>query len=69
MNRTQIRSNMKRMRRARRITQAQLAELCGMSQWTIAAIEQCKRDVNKETLELFSRVLDWPIEELLWRAK
>ncbi|MBR3763478.1 MAG: helix-turn-helix transcriptional regulator [Clostridia bacterium] len=69
MNRAQSRNNMKRMRRAKRITQAQLAELSGMSQWKIAENEQCKRDITKETLELFSRLLDWPIEELLWRAE
>lgn len=65
MNKQQLRVNMKRMRRAKRITQAKLAELCGMSLGAVSGIEQGKREVSRETLELFCHVLNWPIEELL----
>lgn len=69
MNRKRLSSNMKRMRRARNVTQAELAELCGMHVWTISSIEIGRRAVDRETLELFCRVLDWPIEELLWQTE
>ena len=69
MNQEQLRVNMKRMRRARQVTQAQLADLCGMNPRHIGAMEQGKRAVDRETLALFCRVLDWPMEELLWKTE
>ena len=69
MNKEQIRLNMKRMRRAKRITQEKMAEICGVSPWLMAAIERGKREVDRETLERFCLALDWPLEELLWKAE
>ena len=57
--------NIRRWRRGRRMTQAELAAKVGCSAGTISAIERGQRGSSVEMLFALSRVLTCPVKELL----
>ena len=59
-------ANLKRMRRAKGVTQAALEELAGLPAGAISTIERGKRQIDMEMLNRLCLKMDWPPEELLW---
>jgi transcriptional regulator with XRE-family HTH domain len=57
------------LRKSQGITQAQLAELLGVSQQTVQAYEVGRRRIQVSALPLVARALSVSLEELLGEAK
>lgn len=57
--------NVKRLRKKKRLTQAQLGELIGVSQQVIASYERGKSKPSLETGTNLAKALDTTVEQLL----
>lgn len=57
--------NVRRVRRAKDITQKELAEICGMTENAIHLIERTDRTPTLETASLIANALGTTIDELL----
>lgn len=57
--------NVRRVRRAKDITQKELAEICGMTENAIHLIERTNRTPTLETARLIAKALETTIDELL----
>jgi transcriptional regulator with XRE-family HTH domain len=53
------------VRRARKLSQKQLAELSGMTYWGISMIERNARDPGFRTVQRLARALDMPLPEFV----
>lgn len=53
------------LREAAGLTQEQLAQMVGMAQTRLPAIEQGQRDMHLSTMRRFARALGVPLRELL----
>lgn len=50
----------------RRMTQTELARLCGIAPETLGRIKQHRRDPSAEVMLRIARALDMPVEEIFW---
>ena len=57
--------NLKKARKAKKLSQADLAEAVNMSQASVTMWEAGSRKPNIDTLKLLSKVLDCPLDELM----
>lgn len=57
-------SNLRRLRKERRLSQQALGEMCGLSTQMIQKLEKEKTFFGKETIEVLARVLDVPETDL-----
>ena len=57
--------NLLAFRNAKKISQEELAEICGLHRTYVGSVERGERNVTLSTLEVFSSVLDITVAELL----
>ena len=50
--------NLRLLRRARGLSQEELAEICGLHRTYVGAIERCERNITLSTLEKLAESLD-----------
>lgn len=58
-------ANIKRHRAAKRLSQEQLAEVCGLHRTYVGSVERCERNVTLSTLEMFAKALGLSVPDLL----
>lgn len=58
-------ANIKRYRAAKRLSQEQLAEVCGLHRTYVGSVERCERNVTLSTLEMFAKALGLSVPDLL----
>jgi transcriptional regulator with XRE-family HTH domain len=58
-------NNLRGFRRARRISQEELAEICGLHRTYVGSVERGERNVTLSTLEAFSTALGVSVISLL----
>lgn len=59
--------NVKAYRNAKRLSQEELADECGLHRTYIGSVERCERNVTLGTLELLARALKTTVPDLLTR--
>lgn len=57
--------NLRRFRKDKNISQEKMAELCGLHRTYIGSIERCERNVTLSTLEIFAKILEITVPDLL----
>lgn len=55
--RTALSKNLRRERRFRKLSQEQLADICGLHRTYIGGIERCERNITVSTLERIASAL------------
>jgi transcriptional regulator with XRE-family HTH domain len=60
-------SNIRHYRDKQRLSQEELAELCGLHRTYVGSVERCERNVTLSTLEAFAMAFGVPVPQLLTR--
>ena len=58
-------SNIRSFRRKRKLSQEELAEICGLHRTYVGSVERQERNVTLSTLEVFAKALGVSVPELL----
>ena len=61
--------NIRAFRRAKDLSQEELADICSLHRTYVGAVERGERNVTLSTLEAFSNALGVSVPELLTKAK
>lgn len=61
-----VRNKLAQILNDRRMTQAELARLCGVRSETIGRIKQHRRDPSAEVMLRIARALDMPVEDIFY---
>lgn len=61
--------NIRAFRRAKNLSQEELADICNLHRTYVGAVERGERNVTLSTLEAFSNALGIPVPELLTKVE
>ena len=61
--------NVLNYRRAKRLSQEELAHICGLHRTYVGSIERLERNVTLNTLEILADALEVPVTKLLSKKK
>lgn len=57
--------NLRTLRRNKKISQEELAELCGLHRTYVGSVERCERNVTLSSLEMFAQAFGVSVPEIL----
>jgi transcriptional regulator with XRE-family HTH domain len=66
---TILANNIRGFRRAKKLSQEDLADICNVHRTYIGSVERCERNVTLSTLEVLAAALDVGVPELLTQRR